>query len=164
MKNYSIEIKWAIYFVLMSLIWMALERITGLSSTHIDKHAIYTNFIAIPAIAVYVMALRDKRKNHYAGVMTYKQGFISGMVITFIVTLLSPLTQTFTTLIIVPEFFPNIIKHTVETGAMTQEAAESYFNLQSYIMQGLAGAPIMGFMTTAIVALFTQSKSTTPSK
>jgi hypothetical protein len=159
MKNVKIEIKWAIYFVLMTLSWMALERITGLSSTHIDKHAIYTNFIAIPAIAVYVLALLDKRKNFYNGVMTYKQGFVSGIIITLLVTLFSPLTQIFTSVVIVPEYFPNIIKHTVENGSMTQAEAESYFSLKSYIMQGLAGAPIMGFMTTALVALFTRSKT-----
>ena len=41
---------------------------------------------------------------------------------------------------------------------MTQEAAEKYFNLKSYIIQGMVGAPIMGIITTTIVALFTKKK------
>ena len=39
--------------------------------THIDKHVVYTNFYALPAILVYVFALLDKRKNFYNGKMTY---------------------------------------------------------------------------------------------
>lgn len=155
MKNITIEIKWALVFVVMSLAWMLLERLTGLHDAHIDKHAIYTNFIAIPAIAVYVFALLDKRKNFYQGKMTYRQGFISGMIITGIVTLLSPLTQYITTVAITPGYFPNAIQYAVAQGSMTQEEAESYFSLKNYIVQGLIGAPVMGLMTTAGVAFFT---------
>jgi len=71
MKKNKIEIKWAITFVVMILIWMFLEKMAGLQDEHIDKHSIYTNFIAIPAIAIYVFALLDKRKNFFKGAMTY---------------------------------------------------------------------------------------------
>ena len=63
MKKIQIEIKWAIIFVIMTLIWMILEKVAGLHDEHIDKHPIFTNFIAIPAIAIYVFAILDKRKN-----------------------------------------------------------------------------------------------------
>jgi len=56
MAKYKIEVKWAVIFVIMSLLWMVLEKLTGLHDKHIDKQMIYTNFIAIPAIAVYVFA------------------------------------------------------------------------------------------------------------
>jgi hypothetical protein len=46
----------------------------------------------------------------------------------------------------------------VSTGAMTQEAAEQYFSLKNYIIQGLIGAPVMGLVTTLIVAIFTRKK------
>ncbi len=161
MKKYSIEIKWAIIFLVMGLAWMLIEKMAGLHSTQISKHAIFTNFIAIPAIIVYVLALLDKKKNYYQGRMTYKQGFVSGLVITLIVTLLSPLTQYITSTWITPEYFPNIINYSVSNGKMTPAEAESYYNLKSYIIQGLIGAPIMGLITTAIVALFTKSKSDT---
>lgn len=156
MDKYKIEIKWAIIFAVMGLLWILLESITGLHSTHIDKHIIFTNFVAIPAIAIYVLALLDKRNNYYGGTMTYKQGFISGVIITLIVTLLSPLTQYISTAIISPDFFGNMIEYVVEEGTMAREAAESYFNVNSYIIQGLIGAPIMGLLTTAIVAFFTK--------
>ena len=61
MTNFKIEIKWALIFAAMTLGWMLMERLVGLHSTHIDKHLLYSNLIAIPAITVYVFALLDKR-------------------------------------------------------------------------------------------------------
>ena len=158
MKNLKIEIKWAIIFATMTLLWMLIEKATGLHDTHIDKHMVYTNFIAIPAIAVYVFALLDKRKNHYHEKMTYMQGFVCGLIITLIVTILSPLTQYITSTFITPDYFQNAIAYGVSTEKITQEAAEGYFNLENYIIQGLIGAPVMGLLTTAIVAIFTRKK------
>jgi len=159
MKKYSIEIKWVIIFAVTTLVWMFLEKLAGLHSEHIDKHAIYTNLIAIPAITIYVLALLDKRKNFYSGVMTYKQACISGLIITLIVTVLSPLTQFITSTIITPEYFPNVIKYVVSHELMKQEEAEKFFNLNAYIVQGLIGAFVMGLITTAIVSIFTRRKA-----
>ncbi len=158
MNKYKIEIKWAIIFALMILFWMLLERFSGLHSEHIDKHAIYTNFFMLPAIAVYVFALLDKRKNYYQGTMTYKQGFVAGIIVTAIFTALSPLTQYITSTIISPDYFSNIINYSVKEGQMTQIEAQNYFNLKSYIIQSLIGAPFMGIITTAIVAIFTRNR------
>jgi len=159
MKKISIEIKWSFIFITMMLLWMVIEKLTGLHDVHIDQHAIYTNFVAIPAIIVYVLALLDKRKNFYGGVMTYMQGFISGLVITLIVTLFSPLTQYITTEFITPDYFINNINYSVNEGDMTQVEAEEFFNLKSYLMQVIIATPIIGIATTAIVAIFTKKKN-----
>lgn len=156
LKNFRTEIKWALIFVATMLVWMLLERIVGLHDTYIDKHAIYTNFFAILAIAVYVFALLDKRENDYNGVMNYKQGFLSGLIITLIVTVLTPITQYIITVVITPEFFANVIEYSVRQGEMTREAAEDQFNTKSYIIMGMIGAPIMGVLTTSVVAFFTK--------
>lgn len=158
MKNLKIELKWAIIFAVMQLLWMLLERLTGLHSDHIDKHAIFTNFVAIPAIAIYVFALLDKRKNFYQGVMTYKQGFVTGFFITVFVTVFSIVTQYITSTIISPDYFSNMIEYAVSEGKMTKEAAESAFNLESYLFQAPIGAFVMGFLTSAIVAIFTKKE------
>jgi hypothetical protein len=158
MGKYKIEIKWAFIFIGMMLLWMLLERLTGLHDQYIDKHMIYTNFVAIPSIIIYVFALLDKRKNFYNGKMNYLQAFISGLVITFVVTIFTPLSQYITSTFITPEYFTNAINHSVEMGMMTQEAAEAYFNLNSYIKQSVIGAPIMGILTSAIVAIFVRKK------
>ena len=159
MKKISIEIKWATIFVVVTLLWMLGEKLAGLYSANISQHALYTNFIAIPAIGVYVLALLDKKKNFYNGRMSYKEGFIAGAIITAIITLISPLTQYVATSIIAPEYFPNMIDFAVKEGKMTAPEASSYFNTKSYVLQGLLGALLMGLVTTAIVALFTKSKT-----
>ncbi|MCA1801483.1 MAG: DUF4199 domain-containing protein [Rhodothermaceae bacterium] len=158
MNKYKVEIKRAFIFIGMMLTWMILERLAGLHGSNIDKHAIFTNFIAIPAVAIYVLALLDKRKTDYNGSMTYKQGFMSGLIITVIVTIFSPLIQILIAYVISPDFFANMIVYSVQEGKMTQQEAEAYFNLQSYLVQVLIGTPFMGLITTAVVALFTRKK------
>lgn len=156
LKNFRTEIKWALIFVTVMLAWMLMEKIAGLHDIHIDKHAFYTNFFAIPAITVYVFALLDKRKNDYDGIMNYKQGILAGLIITLFITLLTPMTQYIISGIITPDYFTNIIEYSVQHEEMTREAAEDYFNMKSYIIQGLIGTPVMGVLTTAVTAFFTK--------
>jgi len=161
MQKIKIEIKWAVIFIFMTLIWMVLEKLAGFHSSHIDKHAIVTNLIAIPAVAIYLFALLEKRNRFYKGSMNYKQGFVCGLILTVIITIFSPLTQFITSNVITPEYFPNIINYTVAQGEMSQTEAENYFNLKNYIIQGLIGAFAMGILTSAIIAFFVKTKRST---
>jgi hypothetical protein len=114
---------------------------------------------AIPAILVYVFALKEKKNKDLGGAMSYKQGFISGMLITLFVTMLSAPTQWVVSEIITPEYFPNVIAYSLKSGYFqTQVEAEAYFNLENYMFQSVMGALLMGIMTTAIVAFFMKSK------
>ena len=63
MKKFALEIKWGVIFTIVLLLWMVMEKLLGWHGKHIDKHAIYTNFFAILAILIYVLALLEKRKN-----------------------------------------------------------------------------------------------------
>jgi hypothetical protein len=159
MKNIRIEVKWAIIFSIMVLIWMVLENLSGLHGTYIDYHLYLTNLFAIPAIWVMVLALKDKKKNFYNGQITYVQGLISGTMLSVFIALLSPLTQWVTSYVITPEYFPNVIKRSVELGyySTTAEAA-AQFNYQNYAIQGMMGALIMGVATTAIAMIFIRTK------
>ncbi|WP_026951850.1 DUF4199 domain-containing protein [Algoriphagus mannitolivorans] len=159
MKDIKIEIKWGVLFILSGLIWMILEKSLGWHDVHIDKHATYTMLYAPIAIAIYVLALLDKNRNFYHGRMTYVQGFISGLIITLVVVILSPLSQYITSTCISPDYFANMIQYSVESGVLSQEAAEANFTLMSYMIQAMVGAAVMGLITSAIVAIFTRSKS-----
>lgn len=156
LRNRTIELKWGFFFIIMMLLWMLMERLLGLHDVHIDQHAIYTNFVAIPAILIYFFALRDKRESFYGGKMTYTQGLVSGLVITAVVTVITPASQFITSTFITPNYFENVTAYTVEQGLMSKEAAAEYFNLKSYIIQATIGAPIMGIITSLIVAAFTK--------
>ena len=113
-KSRRIEIKWALIFTGMGLLWMTLERAFGLHDSHIDLHPFLTNLIAIPAILVYLFCLREKRDIYYKGEITYKQSFISGLIMTSFVTILVPLNQWITLEYITPHFFENVINLSFE--------------------------------------------------
>lgn len=157
MKKIAIELKWGIIFFAIILLWTVFEKSIGLHDERIDKHYILTNFFAIPAIIIYVLALLDKRK-WLGGTMTWAQGFLSGLVIAVIVSLLSPIGQVLTHQYLSPEYFPNVIALSVEQGKLTQEQAEAYFNLNNYIKQAMIGAVMMGAITSALVAIFIRKK------
>ncbi|WP_209329062.1 DUF4199 domain-containing protein [Lunatimonas salinarum] len=159
MKNLKIELKWAIIFSVVVLLWMVLEKLSGLHDKYIDYHLYLTNLFAIPAIVVMVMALKDKKRTHYKGQISYLQGVTSGVILSIFISLLSPITQWITTYVITPEYFPNVIQRSVELGyyATTAEA-EATFNFKNYVVQGLIGALIMGILTTAIAMIFIRSK------
>lgn len=67
--------------------------------------------------------------------MTWKQGFISGIVLSAVVALLSPATQYITQVYISPEYFSNIVAYIVEAGRMKEDKALEFFNLNNYIRQ-----------------------------
>jgi hypothetical protein len=161
MKRIKIELKWAIIFSVVGLLWMVLEKLCGLHGKYIDYHLYLTNLFAIPAIIVMVMALNNIKKRFYGGKMSYRQGLVSGIILTAFIALFSPLTQWITSYGITPEYFPNVIKRSVELGyyATTAEA-EANFNYQNYAVQGVIGALAMGFVTTAIAMIFIRTKNT----
>ncbi len=159
MPTIKIEIKWAILFSIMGLVWMFLEKLTGLHGTYIDYHLYLTNLFAIPAIWVMVLALKEKKKVYYNGNITYKQGLISGIILSVIIAFFSPITQWITTYIITPEYFPNVIKRSVEIGYYkTIAEAEANFNYSNYAVQGAIAAFIMGLITTSIAMIFIRTR------
>lgn len=160
MKNFRIEFRWALIFSMAQLAWMYFEKAIGLHDEHIGQHAIYTNLFAIIAIIIYVLALSNKKNDFFYGAMNWKQGFISGIVLSVFIALISPLVQYIINTYITPEYFQNVIDFAVENGKMTRENAEGYFNLNSYMLQGAFGALAMGVVTSAIVAFFVKSKNT----
>ncbi len=59
-----------------------------------------------------------------------------------------------------PEYFPNVIKRSVEIGYYTStEEAQANFNYKNYAIQGAIGALIMGIVTTAIAMIFIRTKN-----
>ena len=159
MKKYKIEIKWAVLFTLVALLWMYFEKSMGWHDELISEHAIYTNFFSIVAIAVYLFALIDKRNNYYQGYMSWKEGFVSGLVLSAFVALLTPLSQWITHALITPDYFANAISFAVSSGRLTQEEAEAYFNFKSYLVQSFIFSFVVGAVTSAIVALFVKRQA-----
>ncbi len=159
MKKRITELKWSIIFTLVGLLWMVLEKVVGLHDEYIDYHLYLTNLFAIPAIWMMVKALQEKKKKDYQGSMHYMQGFISGIVLSLLIALWSPIAQWITSYMITPEYFPNVIKRSVELGYYKNtELAAAQFNYPNYAIQGAIGALVMGVVTTALAMIWIQTK------
>ncbi|HMO34295.1 MAG TPA: DUF4199 domain-containing protein [Lacibacter sp.] len=157
MQKFSLEIRWGVVFFATTLCWMLLERVAGLHDQRIELHPVISGLFFIPAVAVYVLALRAK-KRQLGGTASYKQLLVSGLIITGVVTLLSPLAQYITSYWITPDYFRNMIDYSVRNGKLTQEEAEATFNFKSYVQQTVVFTPAAGILTTVIAAFFIRSR------
>lgn len=158
MKNFRIELRWAILFSLVTAIWMFIEqRFLGWHDKHIGSQ--FENHLMALVIIFGVMfyfAIKEKRTHYYKGEITWKQAFVSGMIVSVFVAILSPLIEYFNYNYISPEYFDNMIAYQTqkESFPMSQESAEQIFNMKSFIFQGVFTSFSYGFIISLIVALF----------
>ena len=158
MKKFAIEIRWGIQFSIVTLVWMIFEKTMGWHDELISDQTKYTNLFAFVAIGLYFIALVDKKKNFYKGSMDWKQGFISGMLLSTVIAILSPMVQSITYTYITPHYFEKIIEYRVAHKFQTQSQAEMYFNLKSFTIQAIFGAFSFGVLTSSIVAFALKTK------
>lgn len=159
MKKFAVEIKWGILFSIACLVWMIIENSVGLHDKFIAKQPLYTNLFAFVAMAIFALALRDKKAIVFKGNMTWKQGFMTGVVLSIVISIISPLVQYISYTYISPVFFANMITYSVTHNVQTQTQAEAYFNLNSFMTKGLYDSLSMGVLTSAIVAYFLKTKT-----
>lgn len=158
MKKIYIEFKWAIIFCITLLSWMLLEKTLGWHEEQIENHWWLTMLFAPFAIFVYLLEMREKRRRVYGGKMTWLQGFVSGIILSVFVALLSPLAQYITHNYITPQYFNNVIEYSVTNDLMMRTKANEYFNINSYMWQSVFGSLIFGVITAAVVAIFVRKK------
>lgn len=155
------ELKWTGISITVLLLWMIGERVTGLHDQNIHLHMYLTMVYLIPAIFVYVMAMRSIKKHKYNGQMTYGMGLKSGLIITAFLTVTSPLTQWIISYVITPDYFENVIAYSLEVGYhKDRAAAEAQFNFQNYALQSTISAAVMGVVSFSIIAFFVRTKKT----
>lgn len=158
MKKIYIELKWGVIFTITILSWMLLEKTLGWHEEKIADHEWLTLLFAPFAIFMYLLEMREKRRRVYGGKMTWLQGFVSGLILTVFVALLSPLAQYITHNFITPKYFNNVIEYSVTNDLMTRTKANDFFNINSYMWQSALGALGLGIPTAAIVAIFVRKK------
>jgi hypothetical protein len=155
--KFAIELRWALIFSLMYLAWMLAERVAGFHDTRLAQQPMVGPLIMIPSIIVYWLALRSKKRS-LEGQMTYRQGLLSGCVLTAFVVALSPLNQLLTSRVISPDYFANLIEYTVAQGALTPAQAQQQFNFGNYVVIGLIAGALTGIVFSAILAAFVRSR------
>lgn len=152
------ELKWAIVYVVMTMAWALLGKGLGFHDTNIAAGAIFNTLIIIPSVIIYVLAMREKKLKHYGGQISYKQAFMSGLVLTLFVTILGPVYPAFTNAIS-PDFFDNSIRFMVTSDQMSEADAVKQFTLTSFIIQGFFGSIVFGLVYAAIISIFLRSKN-----
>jgi hypothetical protein len=142
----------------MALVWMLLEKTLGWHDEDIADH-FWLTLLFLPFVALmYVLEIREKRRRYYNKKISWLQAFLSGVIMSVFVALLSPLGQYITHNYITPEYFKNVIDYSVTNNLMTIKKANDYFNINNYIMQATFGALISGIVISAIVAIFLRRK------
>jgi len=158
MKKIYIEFKWAVIFTIALLAWILLEKTLGWEEGQITSHQWFTLLFVPFAILMYLLALREKRRRVFGGKLTWLQGFISGVILTLFIALLTPLTQYISNNFITVEYFNDVTENSVTNELMTRTRANEFFHINSYIWQAIFGALGLGIATAAIVAFFVRKK------
>ena len=153
-----IELKWGLILAASSLLWIIIERWLGWYSNQIPSYVRLTNIYGIPALLIYCLALAEKREKDYSGELTWKDGFIAGLMITLIFLILTPLIKYTGYTFIAPEYFKNIIDFGVNVKKKDKGALTAFFNMKNVIVQGLYGVAIMGALCSAVAALIVKKR------
>ena len=158
MKKFAIEIKWGIRYAFLWILWLFIEKSSGYYEAKISDHALYSMLFGFIMLFVYYVAIKEKKKVFFKDEMNWKQGCVTGIFLTIVMAVLTPVCQIIFHKSIAPEFFPNMIEYSVSKGN-SREMAENYFNLTSYILQSIFATLSMGVVISAIMALFLQTKT-----
>ena len=157
MKKFAIEIKWGIRYAFLWILWLLIEKSSGYYESKISDYALYSMLFTFVTIFVYYVAIKEKKKDFFKDEMSWKQGCVTGIFLTIVMAILTPLCQIIFHKAIAPEFFPNMIEYSVSKGN-SKEVAENYFNLSSFIIQNIFSTLSLGVVISAVVALFLQTK------
>lgn len=159
MKKFTIEFNWAIIYTLASLLWTVLEKSLGFHNERIGSQMIFSWAFGLVAIPVYFLALNDKKKNFFNGKGDWKQLFLSGVVMSVFVAILSVLAQYISYTVISPDYVNNYVDFLTRTKKMTAEQAQLFFSFNSLVLQGASSGISLGVIISAIVALFIKTET-----
>lgn len=144
--------------MVISLMWSYLERSAGLHDAQIEDHALYSNLFGIFALAVYAMCIFEKKRNYYHDRMDWTRGFLSGLTLTVMIALLSPLIQYIVLEKISPEFLLNMKSYYVSRNEAGKALADAMFSFRGLLLQAIFNIMSMGVVASAIIAWFARSK------
>jgi tetrahydromethanopterin S-methyltransferase subunit B len=137
---------------------MTLEKETGYHDINIKWQPVFNLLFIFPTFILYVLALLEKKKKYYHDQMSWKQGMIAAIIMSFIIVIFSPISQFIVHEIISPDFLENTINFTVKQKKLTLTEAKEYTTLTSSIWKNISDGLSFGVVIGAIVAYLIQSK------
>lgn len=158
MKHYRIEIKWALIFFLVQLVWVSLERLFGFHDKRIDQYLFVSQLLAIPYTYIYYRALKEKRKKVFRGYMSYDQALATGLRLTLFLVFLTPATHYLLIYLISPHYLSHMEAYSIATHQYDAEKASEYFSATGKLIQNLVYSVVIGILTSLVISLFTYRK------
>ncbi len=154
----SLEFRWAFIVSLFYLLWVILEFEFGLKDKDVHYIMWVTSLVEIPIFLLYLLGINEKKNGYFNGKMKYKHGFNTGFAITVFATILAPINQLIIHKIVFPTFFSEAITSTVNEGALTQENANAFFNLSTFMWLSIVFTFLFGLLFSFIAALILKNR------
>lgn len=152
-----VEVKYGVLFAVVTLLWITMEFLMGLHSTYIHLHPYFSFLFLFVVVAVIYQGVKA-RKSLNEGNITYLHAFLSGVYISIVAVLLSPLVNYIFHSFINPDFFDAMISMSVQQMRLTEDMAREHFNLVRYTQLNIVFGLISGVITSGLVALVLKSK------
>ena len=159
MNKIGIELKWAAFITAFTCLWAALEHTLGY---HKDfSNILITAFIYYVILTfLWAIAFVDKKKSLGKGtVWEFKNAFKFGLILTGLLTILSPIAQYIIYGNISPDYFNNIIEYRLAKGRETRESLEAIYNMQVAIRTGVMDTLSYSIVFSALYAWVFKTKS-----
>lgn len=164
---FKIALKYGLLIVVFLFLWLTLEYMVGLRTDYVRFHPLATLLsLVIPLLFLYY-GMREAQKS-YRGVeeFTYGKAFQTGILITLVVAVLSPIGQWLFFSVLAPDFFdsmqPNVeaqkLSQDIDAEVARREGEEPMY-LSAYLMQSALGYLIAGVVMSAILAIFVRDKA-----
>ncbi|GEM_PF-4682839 len=160
MSKLQTEIKWGVVWATAIFLLLCFEYFAGLQELPYLDWGMWVDLlgdVALPALAVG-LGLRQKRDQDWEGSMSWRQGFISGLYMTLVALPLSLAYIWAFVEIVNPNYFAVLVDFSVATGQSTQDAAQAYFNLRTYLFQTALNVVAFGVVLSAVFSLLLKTK------
>lgn len=158
MSRFKIEIRWAFIYAGMVILWAVIGKILDFDNAKIEYSFVFNSLIIVPSFVIYLLEGFAKRKSQH-GTITYKQAFISGVVLSVFIMCLGVLTTIISVRIISPNYFSNAIAFFTSNKSITTEQAIQQFNLQTFIVQGIVGTIVAGMVFSLITSFIVKKNN-----
>jgi len=159
MNKIGIELKWAGIITAFTCLWAVLEQALG---HHKDfGNILITAFIYYIILTfLWAIAFIDKKKSLGKGsIWEFKSAFKFGLILTGLLTILSPISQYIIYESISPDYFNNMIEYQMAKGRQTRESLELIHNINFAIRQGVMNNLSLGVIYAALYAWVFKTKA-----
>jgi len=155
MKN---EFKWASIMSIVLLIWLVALKYLGFQEGEkIGDYSLIASLYFVFLFGLFFLAVRERkhgRRNR--GYITRRDAFLTGLITTFFIMVLSPIVMLVFHYLINPDFLSNQITYYAKHGMPIQEAENAY-TVSGMVFNSLMMSMLAGGIFSAIIAFILEN-------